>query len=260
MATPFLGNLVRIRLGSGANVVNFVGGTGGITLNNTGNIQSDAFLGNNLLRRFGMNADYNLQLDRQILAKQQNIERWTDFLLGWKNRTAADMGELVLDFVLWGVSGVVWFRKIVKGPQTLNQPSQDLASISGAIMGEEAWAGDAGTMETLTNTNLIPEDSAAVTWKPVNGMGGLVLLTYDRQGDAALQLHTRRGSGAWTLRNQANANLAADVSTTGSAVSLDAVIPVLQPDDQVRVRFGSGTAAGNVWSGRLAMCAPEQVR
>lgn len=258
--TPVLGKNLRIRIGQGANVVNLQGGVGAITVNNTGVIQSDAFLGNDLLRRFGMSADYNLQFDRQILSGQQNIQRWTDFLLGWKNRTAADMGELVVDFVLWGVPDVLWMRKIVKGPQTLNQPQQNIASITGSLMGEENWAGTAGTMETINRASRIPSDDTAITWDPQQGQGGLVLLTYAREGDSSLQLHYKRGAGNWTLVNEADANLASDVSTVGSAVSLDAIIPRLQKDDLVKVRFGSTVTATDSWSGRLAACYPEVVR
>ena len=260
MAQPFLGKNLRIRLGEGANVVNFVGGTGAVTVSNEGTIQSDAFLGNDLLRRFGMTATYGVRFDRQIIRRTQNILRFVEFLARWENRTAADMGEMVLDWILNGVDDVLWLRTLVRGPQAVNHPRQDLASVSGALVAQEIWAGTGGTMETLSDTNLIPDATAQVEWKPVDNMGGLVMLTYARTGTQALQLQTKRGAGAWTANTKADAKLASTVSTVGSAVSLDAIVDDLQADDLVRVRYPTGTTAGNTWSGRVAFCAPESVR
>ena len=255
----FLGHQARIRLGEGANVVNFEGGSGAFTVNGAGNVASDAFLGNSIIRHFGVNSTYTLTMDRILIRRTQNIFRFNEFMANWANHTAADMGEFVVDWVLWGTANILWLRKIVKGPRTVNHPSQELAYISGTILGEEAWAGTCGAMETLTNSNRTQTDNGAVDFKPVQNQGGLVLLTYQREGTQALQLQTKRGAGAWAVNTKADAKLAAAVSTAGSACSLDLVVPDLEDGDQVRIRYPSGTAAGNQWSGRLGFCAPDTV-
>ena len=87
----------------------------------------------------------------------------------------------------------------------------------------------------------------------------LTLSTTARAGDSALQLETKRGSAAWTRNQRADTVLAHDVSTAGSVVSLDAVVQDLTKDDLLRVRYPSGTGAGNSWTGRIAFAAPEDI-
>ena len=255
----FLGHQARIRLGEGANVVNFEGGSGAFTINGAGNVASDAFLGNSIIRHFGINSTYTLTMDRILIRRTQNLFRFSEFMANWANHTAADMGEFVVDWVLWGTANILWIRNIVKGPRTVNHPSQELAYISGTILGEEAWAGTCGAMETLSRTKLIPTSTSPVVWRMAQNQAGLVLLTYQREGASALQLQHRRGAGAWTTLSGADAKLAADVSTAGSACSLDAVAKELEEGDLLRVRYPSGTAAGNTWTGRLGVCQPDSV-
>ena len=257
---PNYGKDRRLYVGQGTHVVDVASADGpalgGFTLDNEATVQSLPLSGQALTRHYPIRASVGLTFDRILIEGTANVDRLVDFFTQFTAVSRAQLGELVADFAQGGCDGVVWFRDLFRNSVSVAHPFDDLASVNGAIGSEEPWPGTVGALATLSDSALVPATAAERTYSPVDGQGGFVLLTDTREGSAALALETKRGAAAWTAESAADAALASTVSTAKSAVSLDAIIPNLAAGDRVRVRFPTGTAAGNSWTGRLAFCAP----
>ena len=260
MAIGYHGKRKRLYSGSGSTAVQWHSPTspvlGDVNIEQIATLKPETLSGPDLVFTFGIKADLRVNLDRVLIEDAGNVRRFTDWWARLSATTNADIGQFVMT---WG-NNVVWCRGMLRGSTAVSLPHDDLASISGPLRAEETWAGDAGDEVTLDQDNKTPPRAAEVVWAPVDGEGGLVLLTEEREGVIDLELQRKRGSAAWVDIADADSVLLPTNATPGSAVSLDSAIAAvsggLQKDDRLRVQYDSSSPTQYKWRGRLAMCAP----
>ena len=258
-----LGTARRFYIGQGDSVTTLHDPEHGVlgtwTVNHEVQIQQESLSGTEIMQNFAIRSTAGITFDNLIVEGEDNVDRLSTFIAELDSAIdRAALGEFIADLALGKAGTVLWLRNMLSGNATVNTPWNGLANINGSPFSEESWFGLCGAQASLSNTALTPSQAQEAVWNPNGDEGGLALITDTREGDAALQLERKRGNAAWTRITNATIDnqLGADVSTAGSAVSLDAGVAGLQKDDRLRVRFPTGTTAGNAWSGRIAAFSP----
>ena len=264
---PVLGTARRFYIGQGSTVTTLHdeahGVLGSWSVGHEVQIQQESLSGTEIVQNFAIRSTSGITFDNLIIEGVDSVDRLAVFMAELDAAVdRAALGEFIADLALGKAGTVLWLRNMLSGNATVANPYNGLANLNGSPFSEQAWFGQCGARASLSNTALTPTQAQEAVWNPNGDEGGLAMITDTREGDAALQLERKRGNAAWTrITNATLTNqLGADVSTAGSAVSLDAGITGLQKDDRLRLRYAAGTTAGNSWSGRIAAFSPLRLQ
>lgn len=263
MADPAYGMHVRLWADQGANAIDFSEALGSFTIQHETVVSGPhAMADRTHAQRYypipGSDA-WGLEFGRYLLLGSGNSRR----LSNWFQRLNTDTpGNMLVDLSEATEDGedCLYFRKPVRGSARLALPMNDVADLTGTMRAELAMPGIVGARATLGRVDadslltLEPEDGFAVTAK---ANSYILLLTEERVGTVDLELQRKRGAGAWT---DVGDGLLPATTTDNSLVEVHSVAATgsgSQAGDLFRVRFSSGIADGNSWTGKMVSASED---